>query len=346
MPNIMCQSEHLGIGGIIFLFWGEYPYETRERKKKLGKIRFSLKRTVRMNNDLVKTIKEIVDEHPEYYLDEIQMALCSRKKVYISCSTIYRTITEKLNYSMQICYESAAQKNEAERWLYKSALECLVSDAYQLIFVDETHKDRNSSRRRKAWGRRKSGGIALRKWFKNTIRYTMIAALDIEGFIPSTIELVRRNEISDEGAAGTVDAIHFEEWVEYYLCPILGRYDKGEPRSIVVMDNATTYMDSRVVHLIRQTGAYILYTAPYSPDLNPIELAFNIYKAHLKRNYVEFEYDWYATHIKAMEEVNRDICIIEYRKYGVPMSNDVLTRTEKVETVLTTAAILYYIDSV
>jgi len=157
-----------------FLFWGEYPYETRERKKKLGKIRFSLKRTVRMNNDLVKTIKEIVDEHSEYYLDEIQMALCSRKKVYISCSTIYWTITEKFNYSMQICYESAAQKNEAERWLNKNALECLVSDANQLIFVDKTHKDRNSSRRRKAWERRDSGSIVFRKWFKNTIRYRLL----------------------------------------------------------------------------------------------------------------------------------------------------------------------------
>ena len=112
--------------------------------------------------------------------------------------------------------------------------------------------------------------------------------------------MVRQNEISAEGAAGTVDSLHFEQWVEHYLCPILGRYDEGAPRSIVVMDNASTHMDSRVAQLIRGTGVYILHTAPYSPELNPIELGFNIYKAHLKRNNTAFEYDWYATHLKAL----------------------------------------------
>jgi len=41
-------------------------YETRKMKKKLGKIRFSLTQTGKMNNDLVKTIKEIVDDDPEF----------------------------------------------------------------------------------------------------------------------------------------------------------------------------------------------------------------------------------------------------------------------------------------
>jgi len=103
--------------------------------------------------------------------------------------------------------------------------------------------------------------------------------------------LVRRDEISADGSAGTVDSLHFEQWVEHYLCPILGRYDEDAPRSIVVMDNASTHIDSRVAQLIRATGAYILYTAPYCPDLNPIELGFNIYKAHLKRNNTAFEID-------------------------------------------------------
>ena len=51
----------------------------------------------------------------------------------------------------------------------------------------------------------------------------MIASLDIDGFVPSTIEcVVQRNEISAEGAAGTVNAGYFETWVEHFLCPVLG----------------------------------------------------------------------------------------------------------------------------
>ena len=34
--------------------------------------------------------------------------------------------------------------------------------------------------------------------------------------------------------------------------------------------------------MIRATGAWLLFLPPYSPDLNPIEMAFLKLKAHLK----------------------------------------------------------------
>jgi len=61
---------------------------------------------------MVNCIKRIVDEHPEFYLDEIQMSLCIRLKVFVSQSTIWRVLTEKLEYSLQVCYESARQQSE------------------------------------------------------------------------------------------------------------------------------------------------------------------------------------------------------------------------------------------
>ena len=326
-----------------FLMYGEYPFETRARYKKLKKLRHKLKRTGVVTEEQVQCVQGIVDEHPEFYLDEIQMAVCSRLKIFISQTTLWRVLTEKLDYSLQVCYESAIQQNENEQALYQTALDCLVSDANQLVYVDETHKDKQASRRRKAWGQRNSSsGVAVKRWFNNDVRYTMIAALDINGFIPSTIDCVKRNEISSEGAAGTVDGSYFEDWVEYCLCPTLGNYAKGEPRSIVVMDNASTHMDGRVAHLIRDTGAYILYTAPYSPDLNPIELAFNIYKGQLKRHEREFRFDWYGTHLKALEHIDRDMCIKEFRRCGVRASRDSLTtdETEKIAALLTST---YYL---
>jgi len=51
---------------------------------------------------MVNCIKRIVDEHPEFYLDEIQMSLCIRLKVFVSQSTIWRVLTEKLEYSLQV----------------------------------------------------------------------------------------------------------------------------------------------------------------------------------------------------------------------------------------------------
>ena len=159
-----------------FTIWGEYPYETRERKKIFKKVKKRFKQTRLVTNDLVNSVKRIVDEHPEFSLDEIQMSVCAHLKVYVPISTLWKVLSEKLNYSMQICYESAAQWNEIERALYKTALDCLISNVNQVVFIDETHKDKNASRRRKAWGKRNSGGIALKKWFNNTIQYTSLFA--------------------------------------------------------------------------------------------------------------------------------------------------------------------------
>ena len=48
------------------------------------------------------------------------------------------------------------------------------------------------------------------------------------------------------------------------------------------MDNASIHRD--IKDLIESTGAKLIYTAPYSPDLNPIELMFGSYKPVLHRH--------------------------------------------------------------
>ena len=77
---------------------------------------------------------------------------------------------------MQVCYKSAKQKDEIERDRYRQALVDLVNCAEQVIVIDETHKDKHSSRQRRAWGKRNSGGVALKRWFRSECHYTMVAS--------------------------------------------------------------------------------------------------------------------------------------------------------------------------
>jgi transposase len=51
----------------------------------------------------------------------------------------------------------------------------------------------------------------------------------------------------------------------------------------VVMDNLPAHKVEGVRKLIEAAGAKLLYLPPYSPDLNPIELAFAKLKAHLRK---------------------------------------------------------------
>ena len=334
------------------MFWGEVPDQTKKKTRGYKRLcrRYSRKSVV--TSEVLMVLQAIVEEHPEYYLDEIAAELGLRTRCYLSYSTLWQTLKNKLGYSLNVCYEAAAQRDNYRRRSYKDALNILLTDVHQVVFIDETHKDKNSSRRRRAWGRRGSDGVILRRWFRESYRYTMIAALDVCGFVPSSIKIIPRSDDGDKNGRGTVDREAFECWVEEHLVPVLGRYSDGEARSVVVMDNASIHMSEKVHDMIHGAGAYLLYTAPYSPDLNPIELAFNIYKSHLKRNSSLFEWLPYQAHGEAIESVTKDMCIKEFQRCGVPGSNVVKTLTELEEEedemmlILTVVVLLVILGSI
>mmetsp|Transcript_5067 Transcript_5067/g.10687 ORF Transcript_5067/g.10687 Transcript_5067/m.10687 type:complete len:113 (+) Transcript_5067:761-1099(+) len=107
----------------------------------------------------------------------------------------------------------------------------------------------------------------------------MIGVADIEGFIPKACHIHPRvkgkfSSISGAGSAGTVTVDLFLKFIQIKVCPFLGDLSLGEIRSVVMMG---------VKDAIADKGAYLLYGAPYSPDLNPIKKVFSVYKAYLKR---------------------------------------------------------------
>ena len=156
----------------------------------------------------------------------------------------------------------------------------------------------------------------------------MIDVADVNGFIPSACKTFLRDEISEEGAAGTVTRDVFEEWVKECLCPILDDYSKGQNRSIVMLGNASTHISRRVVDMIEEKGAKVLYTAPFSPDLNPIEIFFSVYKSFLKKHNDEMIENWEAVHLQALASVDRDMGIKYYRRCGIPGAKMMNTKQE------------------
>ena len=68
----------------------------------------------------------------------------------------------------------------------------------------------------------------------------------------------------------------FETDVETQLVPTL---EKGD---IVIMDNLPAHKSPIAEKAILDRGAQVLFLPPYSPDLNPIEMAFSKLKPHLR----------------------------------------------------------------
>jgi hypothetical protein len=143
-----------------------------------------------------------------------------------------------------------------------------------------------------------------------------------------------------DNAAGTIDQERFEQYVECDLVPCLGRFDLGEPRSIVVMDNASTHNSDRIRQLIEGAGAKLVFLPPISPDLNPIEDCFHVYKANLKRsirdpNITNVD----MTHLSALQAVTPKIARAEYRHLRGAIRNVPDEETEEDEEVEVAVAV-------
>lgn len=76
---------------------------------------------------------------------------------------------------------------------------------------------------------------------------------------------------------GSMDGEAFAAYVTQVLLPEL------EPGTVVILDNLATHKNAAAAKAMREAGCWFLFLPPYSPDLNPIEMAFSKLKALIRK---------------------------------------------------------------
>ncbi len=94
----------------------------------------------------------------------------------------------------------------------------------------------------------------------------------------------------------------FKAYVEQVLAPSL------KPGDIAVMDNLSSHKVDGVRQAIKNAGAFLLYLPPYSPDLNPIELAFAKLKALLRKAVARTVENLWQTIADLLNQFHPDEC--------------------------------------
>jgi transposase len=77
--------------------------------------------------------------------------------------------------------------------------------------------------------------------------------------------------------SGAVDGAAFYTYIQQCVVPTL------QPGEVLFMDNLSAHKVAGIEALIQARGAHLIYLPPYSPDLNPIELAWSKVKTLLRR---------------------------------------------------------------
>jgi len=94
---------------------------------------------------------------------------------------------------------------------------------------------------------------------------TFVGGLTLDGVVaPMTLD-------------GAMTGAAFLAYVEQVLVPTL------RPGDIVVLDNLPAHKPVAIREAIEAAGATLLFLPPYSPDFNPIEMAFAKIKALLRK---------------------------------------------------------------
>jgi transposase len=136
-------------------------------------------------------------------------------------------------------------------------------DPERLVFIDETGASTKMARTRgrAPRGERCRAPVPHGHW-KTT---TFVGALRLGGL---TAPMVLDGPMTGEAVLA---------YVEQVLVPTLA------PGDIVVMDNLPAHKPTAVRAAIEAAGAELRFLPPYSPDFNPIEMAFSKLKAFLKK---------------------------------------------------------------
>jgi transposase len=138
-------------------------------------------------------------------------------------------------------------------------------DPARLVFLDESGFDTRLVRThaRAPRGQRAHGQAPGGRWR----RLTLIGALALDGLCAAMT------------VAGATDTAAFLAFVTRVLVPALKQM---RPDAVVVMDNLAAHKAAAVRRALELAGIGYRYLPAYSPDMNPIELAWSKLKAHLR----------------------------------------------------------------
>jgi transposase len=151
----------------------------------------------------------------------------------------------------------------------------------QMVFVDESAANERTADRK--WGWAPIGMPCIfEQALKRTKKWSLLPAYTVEGFLTWGIQ------------RGSYHKEDFNDFIRYRVLPLMNPYPH-EQNSILVMDNArihksdvllspTTLIEQELENMCYEAGVLLEYLPPYSPDFNPIELAFGRLKMWFKRN--------------------------------------------------------------
>lgn len=187
-------------------------------------------------------LKELLLERPDRHLDEFA-AFLQEFDVVVSISTISRALKTE-GWSKKTIRRKAKEQNADLRDRYMHELTAFAS--YHLVYIDESGCDKRVGSRRTGWSPLGITPVQMENFHRGQ-RHHILPAYTQDGILMARVY------------QGPTDSEVFEDFLEELLhwC---GKWP--QPKSVLVMDNASFHRTDRVEELCVAAGVILMYLPP------------------------------------------------------------------------------------
>ena len=234
--------------------------------------------TTKIAPAIVQSLSDIVSRNPQYSLREMRSELMKKDGITLSTSSI-SSLLKNMEITCKRLYKEPPERNSSSsismriEWAY--TFNELRDLGCQFVFVDESGFNVSLSRGRGYARVGESPNVTVPPKGPNV---TLIALMGTK------VGLLYEKYV------GRVNAKVFEEFL-INSAPEIKKACPSEP-IVIVLDNARIHKGSRaegidIPKTIQKLGFFHLFTIPYSPQLNAIEMVFSQLKSYVVSEFVQ-----------------------------------------------------------
>lgn len=229
-------------------------------------------RPAKITSSMKAALWEYLVEKPTLYQEEMVVFLKEKFGVQVARSSVAHVL-KTMGWSKKKARYVAMEQNADLRDFHLHKISQYAS--YQLVFVDESGCDKRVGYRRTGWSPEGVTPVQVAR-FRRGERYQILPAYAQDGLVYAKVY------------EGTTDGSVFENYIRGLL---LHCGEWPQPKSVLVMDNASFHHRPNVKKMCDNAGVILVYASPYSPDLNPIEEFFAELKTFVKKHWCVLEQD-------------------------------------------------------
>jgi len=210
-----------------------------------------------------------ITNNQQIVMSKLKQGILAQFHINVSCKTLYRTL-KRHGITYKRAHFHAKAVDEHKLLEFKQKVRKIQFN--QIVALDESSFDTHMTPVY-GWSQKGTKCVFVPKSWKGRKRFSLMMAIG------------QTRVIAWDLVSGSFNKVRFLDFLSNKLLPQM----KSSNLSTVLMDNISFHRCKEAGALLTRSGCSALFTPPYNPDSNPIEMVFAQIKVHARRYQPETE---------------------------------------------------------